>query len=335
LAKSREFGGLGFTDARSMNKCLLSQWIFKLERGDVDLCCTLLRKKYLRGEGFFSGNARGASQFWKGLHESKGICQHGLKYVVGKWDKTKFWHDVWLGECPLRIRFHKLFSICQQQKWEVARVLRDGEINLSFRRNFEEEILEWGEPERELGEVQLNTEEHTMRWALTKHGQFTTAYLYRHCSFSGVFDIRMDDLWQSKLPLKIKKFVWLVFRNIVQTVDNLRRKQWNGSKECQWCNEDESVNHMVFICPLARYVWAIVRDGMRWDGWNFIPIISVKNWSEDFLLERGDKRNRMLMFLFGAICWTLWLNRNDLIFKNKIISSPKALIYKLLSFLQH
>jgi hypothetical protein len=255
--------------------------------------------------------------------------------VVGKWDKTKFWHDVWLGECPLRIRFHKLFSICQQQKWEVARVLRDGEINLSFRRNFEEEILEWGEPERELGEVQLNTEEDTMRWALTKHGQFTTAYLYRHCSFSGVFDIRMDDLWQSKLPLKIKKFVWLVFRNIVQTVDNLRRKQWNGSKECQWCNEDESVNHMVFICPLARYVWAIVRDGMRWDGWNFIPIISVKNWSEDFLLERGDKRNRMLMFLFGAICWTLWLNRNDLIFKNKIISSPKALIYKLLSFLQH
>jgi hypothetical protein len=66
----------------------------------------------------------------------------GSKYVVGKWDKTKFWHDVWLGECPLRIRFHKLFSICQQQKWEVARVLRDGEINLSFRRNFEEEILE-------------------------------------------------------------------------------------------------------------------------------------------------------------------------------------------------
>jgi hypothetical protein len=47
---------------------------------------------------------------------------------------------------------------------------------------------------------------------------------------------------------------------------------------------------------------------------------------------RGNKRNRVLMFLFRGICWTLWLNRNDLIFKNKIISSPRALIYTFVFF---
>jgi hypothetical protein len=88
------------------------------------------------------------------------------------------------------------------------------------------------------------------------------------------------------------------------------------------------VDHMLFKCPLATYLWAIVKDGMLWQS---IPL-SVKNWSEDFLLERGNKRHRVLMFLFRGICWTLWLNRNDLIFKNKIISSPRALIYKFLSF---
>jgi hypothetical protein len=31
----------------------------------------------------------------------------------------------------------------------------------------------------------------------------------------------------------------------------------------------------------------------------------------------------------------LWLNRNDLIFNNKIISTPGALIFKFISFLQH
>jgi hypothetical protein len=33
-----------------------------------------------------------------------------------------------------------------------------------------------------------------------------------------------------------------------------------------------------------------------------------------------------LFFLFGAVCWTVWLNRNDFVFKNKII-------YKFLSLM--
>jgi hypothetical protein len=55
-----------------------------------------------------------------------------------------------LGECPLRIKFNKLFVICKQQNWDVARVLDEGGINLSFRRNFgREEIVECEELERE------------------------------------------------------------------------------------------------------------------------------------------------------------------------------------------
>jgi hypothetical protein len=63
--------------------------------------------------------------------------------VVGNGKKPRFWHEVWLGECPLRIKFNKLFVIYKQQNWEVARVLDGGGINLSFRRNFgSDEILE-------------------------------------------------------------------------------------------------------------------------------------------------------------------------------------------------
>lgn len=43
----KEFGGLGFTDVRVMNTCLLAKWIDKLEKGGNSLCCTLLRNKYL------------------------------------------------------------------------------------------------------------------------------------------------------------------------------------------------------------------------------------------------------------------------------------------------
>jgi hypothetical protein len=63
LAKLKDHGGLSFTDTRLIIMCLLSKWIFKLEKGDRDMCCDLLRTKYLRGRGFFGSNHRGASQF--------------------------------------------------------------------------------------------------------------------------------------------------------------------------------------------------------------------------------------------------------------------------------
>jgi hypothetical protein len=44
----------------------------------------------------------------------------------------------------LKTKFNKLFAICKRQNWEVARVLNEGVINLSFRRNFGNgDILEW------------------------------------------------------------------------------------------------------------------------------------------------------------------------------------------------
>jgi hypothetical protein len=44
LVKPKDHGGPGFTETRLMYMCLLSKWIFKLEKGDDDMCCKLLRK---------------------------------------------------------------------------------------------------------------------------------------------------------------------------------------------------------------------------------------------------------------------------------------------------
>jgi hypothetical protein len=178
--------------------------------------------------------------------------------------------------------------------------------------------------------VSLFDREDSIRWALSINSQFSTS-LYRHCSFSGVVDVRMEELWKSKLPLKIINFLWLVYRERIQTVDNLKKKRWKGDEKCQLCLESKSVDHLLFMCPLAVYVWVVVRDVL---GWNALPV-GVKNFVENFMFLRGDKRNGKLIFMFEAISWALWLNINDLIFNFKIILTPKALIYKCISFLQH
>jgi hypothetical protein len=56
----------------------------KLERGDKDMCKNLFRRKYLKDKVFLCVKPSGGSQFWRGLHEIKGTCQKGLKYIVGE-----------------------------------------------------------------------------------------------------------------------------------------------------------------------------------------------------------------------------------------------------------
>jgi hypothetical protein len=65
------------------------------------------------------------------------------------------------------------------------------------------EIKEWEDLEECLSRVHVTDEEDTVRWALTKNGQFSVASLYKHCVFSGVIDMRMEQLWHSKIPLKV------------------------------------------------------------------------------------------------------------------------------------
>jgi hypothetical protein len=136
LATPKPVGGLGFTDTRVMNQCLLSKWIFKLERGDNNPCCKMLRAKYLGEGGFYSSKSKGVSQFWAGLHDIKQFCARGLIYVVKNGKKARFWLDVWLGMCPLYLTYSKIYMICNEQNSTVYDVLQDNGVNLTFRRSF-------------------------------------------------------------------------------------------------------------------------------------------------------------------------------------------------------
>jgi hypothetical protein len=71
-------------------------------------------------------------------------------------------------------------------------------------------VGEWIELESELADIKLTTKEDLVKWALNSHGQFTVHSLYTHWTFPDVRDLKMEELWHSKMPLKIKNFVCLV-----------------------------------------------------------------------------------------------------------------------------
>jgi len=39
-------------------------------------------------------------------------------------------------------------------------------------------------------------------------------------------------IWKLKLPLKIKVFLWYLYKRVILTKDNLVRRQWQGDTKC-------------------------------------------------------------------------------------------------------
>jgi hypothetical protein len=45
---------------------------------------------------------------------------------VGNGKQTKFWTDAWLGEVPLKIKYHKLYEICCDPEYTVEEAEENG-----------------------------------------------------------------------------------------------------------------------------------------------------------------------------------------------------------------
>jgi hypothetical protein len=62
----------------------------------------------------------------------------------------------------------------------------------------------------------------------------------------------------SKIPLKIKIWLWLIWHNATSTKDNLLKRNWTGDPLCQFCSTHKTLLHLFFSCPAANYAWSMV-----------------------------------------------------------------------------
>jgi hypothetical protein len=169
MTSPKRAGGVGFTNTRIMNRCLLAKWLLKIEGGEDTLCCKLLRNKYLGDNGIASYKRKNGSQFWKGLMAVRQDISRGMVYKIGNGKKARFWQDVWIGTCALRVAFPGIYEICNQQEWTVAKVLRNENLHLTFRRNFGvTQTIEWSDLRILIDGVSLTQAPDKVRWIFEK-----------------------------------------------------------------------------------------------------------------------------------------------------------------------
>ena len=117
--------------------------------------------------------------------------------------------------------------------------------------------------------------------------------------------------------------MWYLQKGVVLTKDNLARRQWKGSIKCCFCNFDETIQHLFFDCQLARIIWRIVHV-----SFNITPPMNILHMFNGWLIGLNKKLMYKILVGASAVCWAIWLSRNDMVFNNSRAATPLQVIFR-------
>jgi hypothetical protein len=222
----------------------------------------------------------------------------------------------------LAVKFFVLFYLALDKDISVNKVLSSNFDALSFRRRMMGNLqVLYGELVALCANYTLSVQEDRVKWCMGNKG-FTVNSLYKKNSIDQA-TVPYRFLWKSKLPQKIKVFIWLVVRNKILTKDNLKKRSWHGSSECCFCGGLESIEHLFFKCSIARFVWRVIQIALNLD---FIPK-SIGELCDRWLNKSKDRISNLMIFRCGAVFWAIWRTRNDCFFGDKILLDPANIIF--------
>jgi hypothetical protein len=150
-----------------------------------------------------------------------------------------------MGSTPLSHQYPALYSIAQRKNVTVASVMSHIPLNIGFRQVLTgSRGARWLHLVRRLMGITLTDQPDNFVWKLTKSGSFSVKSLYLdhlndHTRFLRKY------IWKIKVPLKIRIFMWFLYRKVLLTKNNLTKRNWQGIKRCCFCSHDESIQHFV------------------------------------------------------------------------------------------
>ena len=95
------------------------------------------------------------------------------------------------------------------------------------------------------------------------------------------------------------------------------------------CGEIEDANHIFFKCHLATFMWACIRDllGCSWNPAGAGSFLAISQ-------GLSGRTRRLAWVCFAALCWSLWLIRNKMVFEHTFVAHPADCIFQMIITLQ-
>jgi hypothetical protein len=151
----------------------------------------------------------------------------------------------------------------------IAKVLSRVPLNVSFRRKLTGNnlVLSHNHVTRIL-EVCLNNNADLFHWNLHQHGKFSVHSMYIALINNGMV-IRNSMIWRLNILLKIKIFMWYMYKEVVLMKDNLTRRNWNGESSVVFAIR---IKHLYYECFYAKFIWDLSQV-----AFNIAPLHNVRN----------------------------------------------------------
>eukprot|EP00253_Pinus_taeda_P012315 PITA_12315 len=346
-------GGLQLRNLAAQNSALGAKTLWNLVSGKTSWSKRVLWKKYFQGQRLRCldnppRTLKGSPIFNLCNAAREQFSQH-LYWIPGNGRKIKMWDDSIMGDQPMK----QVSDLANIKEWLQARNLHTlWDISI------------WKEaPDRtwdgwNLGEVPTTLQGEASLLLDILQGKSPSKANAKDKrgwgSFSGHYTVaegykrimavphvppnpaQWKFIWDFPALPKIDFFCWTVAHQSILTRDNLRRRGMEGPSRCPLCRSDEeTTNHLLLLYPFAQEVWrgvlllettiSVLPDN--------IPAL-FRTWASlsPFCLKNKNLLKTSWMWIPKFICWKLWLERNNIIFREescttiRVISKIKALL---------
>ncbi|GJW51961.1 RNA-directed DNA polymerase, eukaryota [Tanacetum coccineum] len=319
---AKKFGGLGVSSFFALNRGLLAKWVWRFLSQDNSLWCQLISA--IHGSSITNLSTAYPSTWNSKIKEFNYLKVQGIdvlshcKIRIGNGLHTRFWKDLWIGDCTLSGLFPRLFALDTVKDISVACKLQSPLVS-SFRRNvrggIEEQQLE--HLVALLDFVILSNSND--RWVSDLNGDGVFRVKDVRNLLDEFFLPRADvpTRWVKNIPIKVNIFAWKLALDRLPTRANLvQRNVVTESQSCPLCDAIlEDTSHLFFNCSLARDVTRLL---CRWWNLGVQTFSSYAEWLVWFNSVRLASNLKVILEgVFYVTWWSLWNFRNQLLFASK------------------
>lgn len=153
----------------------------------------------------------------------------------------------------MKVVFSELFDINYHQEATVSDLWENETWNLEFRRNLDDnrgqDLIRL---RGLLNEYNLDGGANRVVWPYTSNKIFNVRSMYRLITFGGVKDSEMMSIWKSKIPQKIKHFLYMAGKGRLPCSTQLVKRKWRGGDElCKLCGKKRNLELYPFYVPFS------------------------------------------------------------------------------------
>ena len=157
----------------------------------------------------------------------------------------------------------------------------------------------------------------------SKNDAFSVKSMYKVLDCSLQVDFPFRSIWNPVAPPRMGFFAWEASWGKVLTLDQLKRRGRALANRCFLCEEDEEdINHLLLHCKKARMLWDLFLSIVE-TSWVFPDSViqMLLSWQGAPL---GKKRKNIWIAAPLCLFWTVWHNRNMLVFENRATSDQRT-----------